>query len=103
MCPVLFFRASYYTQFMMVISGNIVFRSPMVMCSVSAAGSSSKPVVALQMENSYWQKRSRPYSLECAPSFYWKLDVYLVWTFPIPLDMLSHKAQVAGQLEPQPA
>lgn len=35
---------------MMVISGNIVFGSPMVMCSVSAAGSSSKPVVALQMK-----------------------------------------------------
>lgn len=27
-------------------------------------------------------------------------DAYLVWTFPVPLDMLSHKAQVAGQLEP---
>lgn len=31
-CPVLFFRASYYIQFVMAISVNIVFGSFMVMC-----------------------------------------------------------------------
>lgn len=47
---VLFFRASYYTQFMMAISHNTVFGSSMVTCSVSTAGSSSQPVVALLVE-----------------------------------------------------
>lgn len=53
-CSVLFFRASYYIQFVMAISRNTVFGSPMVTCSVSALGSSSQPVVALQMGNSCW-------------------------------------------------
>lgn len=34
-CSVLFFRVSYYTQFVMAISRNTVLGSPMVTCSVS--------------------------------------------------------------------
>ena len=36
-----------------------MFGSPMVMCSVSTAESSSKAVIALHIENSCWQKRPR--------------------------------------------
>lgn len=43
-CSVLFFTASCYTQFVMAISRNTVFGSPVVTCSVSTLGSSSQPV-----------------------------------------------------------
>lgn len=60
-CSVLVFRASYYTQFRRAISSNSLW-SPMVMCSVSTAGLVAMAVVALEMGDSCWQKRSWPYS-----------------------------------------
>lgn len=81
----------------------------MVMYWVPTEGSSSKPVVALQMEYSCWQKNLWPSSQTsgiCTVILSEKARFCRASVchghFQLPLDLLSHKTQVAGQLELQP-